>query len=56
MLFIQIPGSILAYQYIEDIYFFDWLVGWFGFNRPLRQCFSLYRVVSQREGERGEKG
>ena len=35
------------------------LVGWFGcfgFNSPLRQYFSLYRAVSQREGERGEKG
>ena len=31
-----------------------WLVGCFGFNGPLRQCFSLYRAVSQREGERGE--
>ena len=32
-----------------------WLVGCFGFNDPLRQYFSLYRVVSQREGERGER-
>ena len=32
------------------------LVGWwFGFNGPLRQYFSLYRAVSQREGERGER-
>ena len=34
---------------------FGWLVD-FGLNDPLRQYFSLYRVVSQREGERGEKG
>ena len=33
----------------------SWLVGCFGFNGPLRQYFSLYRTVSQREGERGEK-
>ena len=33
-----------------------WLVGCFGFNGPLRQYFSLYRAVSQREGERKEKG
>ena len=33
-----------------------WLVGCFGFNGPLRQCFSLNRAVSQREGDRGEKG
>ena len=33
-----------------------WLAGWlFGFNGPLRQYFSLYRVVSQREVERREK-
>ena len=31
------------------------MVGCFGFNGPLRQYFSLYRAVSQREGERGEK-
>ena len=38
-------------------YFGDWLVGWlvgFGFNGRLRQYFSLYRAVSQREGERGK--
>ena len=33
-----------------------WLVGCFGFSGPLRQYFSLYQAVSQREGERGEKG
>ena len=32
-----------------------WLVGCFGFNGPLRQYFSLYRAVSQRQGERIEK-
>ena len=32
-----------------------WLVGCLGFNGPLRQYFSLYRAVSQREGERKEK-
>ena len=33
-------------------------VGWLflGLNDPLRQYFSLYRVVSHREGEREEKG
>ena len=34
---------------------YDWLVGCFGLNGPLRQYFSLYRAVSQREGERKEK-
>ena len=29
-----------------------YLVGCLGFNGPLRQYFSLYRAVSQREGER----
>ena len=35
------------------------MLGWlvvFGLSGPLRQYFSLYRAVSQREGERGEKG
>ena len=32
------------------------LVGCFELNGPLRQYFSLYRAVSQREEERGEKG
>ena len=32
---------------------YGWLVD-FGFNGPLRQYFSLYRAVSQREGEREE--
>ena len=31
------------------------LVG-FGLNGRLRQYYSLYRAVSQREGERGKKG
>ena len=30
---------------------FGWLVGCFGLKGPLRQYFSLYRAVSQREGE-----
>ena len=43
--------------YITSLYVFAfWLVGCFGFNGPLRQYFSLYRAVSQRQGERGEKG
>ena len=33
---------------------FGWLVD-FGLNGPLRQYFSLYRAVYQREGEREEK-
>ena len=31
------------------------MIGCFGLNGPLRQYFSLYRTVSQREGERKEK-
>ena len=34
---------------------FGWLVGCLGLNGPLRQYFSLYRAVFQREGERREK-
>ena len=37
-------------------FYWIWLVGCFGFSGPLRQYFSLYQAVSQREGERGEKG
>ena len=32
-----------------------WLVGCLRLNGPLRQYFSLYRAVSQREGERKER-
>ena len=32
------------------------VVGCFGSNGPFRHYFSLYRAVSQREGEREEKG
>ena len=32
-----------------------WLVGCFGLSGPLRQYFSLYRAVSQGEGEREER-
>ena len=31
-----------------------WLVGWFWFNGPLRQYFSLYQAISQGKGEREE--
>ena len=44
-------------QFFSALFSNAWLVGWlFGFNGPLRQYFSLYRAVSQREVERGEKG
>ena len=33
---------------------FGWLVG-FGLNGPLRQYFSLYRAVSQREKKRNDR-
>ena len=36
-------------------HFTELLVGWFGFSGPLRQYFSLYRAVSEREGEREER-
>ena len=37
-------------------WYVGWLVGCFGFNSSLRQYFSQYRAVSQREGERGKNG
>ena len=39
----------------KDPSYIHWLVGCLGFNGPLRQYFSLYRAVSQRERERREK-
>ena len=47
--------SLLRYHEKHRMTFVDWLVGCFGLNGPLRQYFSLYRAVSQREGERKEK-
>ena len=42
--------------HIEEKRPFTIVVGWlFWLNGPLRQYFSLYRAVSQREGERKEK-
>ena len=41
---------------LKTVPFKDWLVGCVGFSGPLIQYFSLYRAVSQREGERGDKG
>ena len=32
-----------------------WLVGCCGFNGPLRQYFSLYQAISQREGDGRER-
>ena len=54
-------GHAVYYHHKDVVTFLDtvhgcWLVGCFGFNGSLRQYFSLYRAVSQREGERGEKG
>ena len=37
-----------------SLIWFGWLVA-LGLNGPLRQYFSLYWAVSQREGERKEK-
>ena len=48
------PFGILSLPMVQ-LAFNGWLVGCFGLNGPLRQYFSLYRAVSQREGERKEK-
>ena len=53
----EVGGLILFLQYLSKCFTMScWLVGCFGFNGPLRQYFSLYRAVFQREGESGEKG
>ena len=50
-------GTVTSFKYLGAVVSDDdWLVGCFGFNGPLRQYFSLYRAVSQREGEIEEKG
>ena len=41
-------------MFTKDADGIGWLVGCFGFNGPLRQ-FSIYRAISRRDGERGEK-
>ena len=48
-------GRTLYFQIRLVFELVDWLVG-FGLNSPLRQYFSLYQAVSQKEGERGKKG
>ena len=60
MLAVGAGGGCLGIFYLSSIislFFFplSGLVGCFGFNGPLRQYFSLYRAISQREGERKEK-
>ena len=47
---------LILQQQVLEIHINKELVGCFGFNGPLKQYFSLYRAVSQREGEREEKG
>ena len=49
---LRLKFTIFLYFHYEK----GWLVGCFGFNGPLKQYSSLYRAVSQREGERGKKG
>ena len=47
-------GHKVIMYLVDGISGFGRLVG-FGFNGLLRQYFSVYRAVSQREGERGKK-
>ena len=51
----SLPGFRRIQLTLYYKYSVGWLVGCFGLNGPLRQYFSLYRAVSQREGERKEK-
>ena len=53
MTFFCIPFVYLLYV-LNFVHVVGWLVGCFGFNGPFRLYFSLYRAVSQREGDRGE--
>ena len=51
-----IGNRVMNTQKSLSIWTTCWLVGCFGFNGTLRQYFSLYRAVSQREGEIEENG
>ena len=48
-----IVGKISSFN--KHTVYGKWLVGCFGFNGPLRQYFSLYRAISQKE-ERKDGG
>ena len=54
----ELDGNTKLLEFLENdsSWLVGWLVGCFGLNSPKRQYSSLYRAVSQREGERGEKG
>ena len=57
-IFLRLPAiAIFFFKFLDFSLSFQvgWLVGCFGLNGPLRQYFSLYRAVSQREGEKKEK-
>ena len=54
--FLSSMSKVIDFKSTAECRSQSWLVGCFGLNGPLRQYFSLYRAVSQREGERGEKG
>ena len=43
---------IYHFSFLSPSLWVEWLVGCFGLNGPLRQYFSLYQAVSQRQGER----
>ena len=45
-------GGLSVQPMLEVGWLVGWLVGCFGFNGPLREYFSLYQAISQREGER----
>ena len=64
MIVVQVPPALAVgvggffFESFTLIYHFSplprslWLVSCFRLNGPVRQYFSLYRVISQREGER----
>ena len=52
-LMVSFMASFVLSFFPQDV--LDGLVGCLGLSGPLRQYFSLYRAVSQREGERKNK-
>ena len=54
-IWLLMPDTLHGVTYRRTDSLSDWLVGCYGLNGPLRQYFTLYLAVSQREGEREEK-
>ena len=48
-IFLAVKVLVIGLVKLQEIYLKSFLVGCFGLNSPLRQYFSLYWAVTQRE-------